>query len=286
MMQSARERLGYNWSGMAEREQRQEKAYRLPVSYMLRFLLATLLGRQRDLGHDIKGVLKSARPRARVSGDHHIPAEGPFVLVANHYDRPGLKVFWGGMLAAGAIYDRRRTGRSLHWLMTSEWYNFRLGGVLPVPVWFLRWLFRRIARVYGLVVVPRSGERAMGRAAAMRTILDVVDKQGEPIGLFPEGLGKDVLIEAMPGTGLFLQSLSRRGIPILPAGIYEEDGVLRVGFGPAFAVEVGRQGEKDERDRLAREQVMAHIGRLLPPRMWGPYTAAIEQLLERSGRIA
>ncbi|OGO46011.1 MAG: hypothetical protein A2W34_05630 [Chloroflexi bacterium RBG_16_64_32] len=183
------------------------------------------------------------------------------------------------MVAATAIFERRRSHRTLRWLMTSEWYNFRLGGVLPVPVALLRWLFHRIANVYGLVIVPRSGEARVGRAAAMRSILQVMDKQGEPIGLYPEGVGNQILIEAMPGTGLFLRSLSKRGVPVLPCGIYEEEGVLTVRFGPAFSVEVREAARKEERDRLAREQVMAHIGRLLPRPMWGPYALAIEQLV-------
>lgn len=266
-------------------ERRRQEVYRLRIAYILRFLLAMLLGQKRDLGPDIKGTLMAARPQPRVIDDHHIPEEGAFVFVANHYERPGLKVYWGGMLAANAIFERRRARRTLHWLMTSEWYNYRLAGIIPVPVWLLRWLFRRIASVYSLVIVPRSPERVMGRAAAMRSILQVVEKQREPIGLYPEGVGEDVLIEAMPGTGMFLASLSRRGIPILPAGVYEDDGALTVRFGPPFAVELPQTTDRDERDRLAREQVMANVGRLLPRPMWGPYTLAIEQLLSR-GHIA
>lgn len=271
---------------MADGEPGQQEAYRFRVSLILRFIVAMLLGGKRDLGQDVRASLMSARPQPRVIDERHIPPDGPFVFVSNHYERPGLKVFWGGMLATNAIFERRRTQRTLHWLMTSEWYNFRLGGIMPVPVWLLRWLFRRIADVYGLVIVPRSQERLMGRAAAMRSILEVIERQGEPIGLYPEGLGKDVLIQAMPGTGLFLHSLSRRGIPILPAGIYEDGGALTVRFGPPFFLQLPQETDKDERDRLAREQVMAHIGRLLPRRMWGPYTLAIEQLLARSGHIA
>ncbi len=266
-------------------ETRRQEVYRLRIAYILRFLVAMLLGRKRDLGPDIKGTLMSARPPPRVIDDRHIPEEGPFVFVANHYERPGLKVFWGGMLAANAIFERRRKQRTLHWLMTSEWYNYKLGGIIPVPVWALRWLFRRIANVYSLVIVPRSPRRVMGRAAAMRSILEVVEKQRAPIGLYPEGVGEDVLIEAMPGTGLFLASLSKRGIHILPAGVYEEDGALTVRFGPPFTVQPPTGPDRDERDRVAREQVMANIGRLLPRPMWGPYTLAIEQLLSR-GHIA
>ncbi len=259
----------------------QEEAYRLPRSYILRFILSMLLGRKGDLGRDAKGTLMTARPRPKVIGDEHIPPEGPFVFVANHYERPGLKVWWGGMLAATAIYERRQSQGTLRWLMTSEWYNFRLAGLVPVPTWLLRWLFRRIANVYGLVIVPRSPERRVGRAAAMRAILEVVEKQGEPIGMYPEGVGREVLIEAMPGTGLFLTSLNRRGIPTLPCGIYEEEGVLTARFGPPFFVDLPETAAKGERDRLAREQVMAGIGCLLPQPMWGPYTLAVEELLAR-----
>lgn len=260
---------------------RRQEVYRFPVSYILRFILAMLLGQQRNLGEDIKGTLMSARPQARILGAEEIPREGPFVLVANHYERPGLKVFWGGMLVSTAVFDRRQHHRNLHWLMTSEWYNYRLAGVIPVPVWLLRWLFRRIAAVYGLVIVPRARERVLGRAAAMRTILGVIQSQGEPIALFPEGVGGETLVEAMPGTGLFLHALSRRGIPLLPVGIFEEEGALTARFGPTFRIEFPQEAPREERDRLAREQVMAHIGRLLPQRMWGPYTLAIQQLLSR-----
>jgi hypothetical protein len=259
----------------------QEEAFLLPLSYILRFIVALLLGKRRDLGRDARGTLMTARPKPKVIDDQHIPPEGSFVFVANHYERPGLKVWWGGMLAATAIYERRQSDRTLRWLMTSEWYDFRLGGVVPVPTWALRWLFRRIANVYGLVIVPRSPERRVGRAAAMRAILEVVDRRGEPIGLYPEGVGREVLIKAMPGTGLFLSSLNKRGIPILPCGVYEEEGVLTARFGPPFFIDLPQAAAKEERDRLAREQVMARIGRLLPRPMWGPYALAIEQLLAR-----
>ena len=264
---------------MAE-EKAPAEHYRLSLRYILRVILAVLLGQRRDLGPDIRGTLAGARPCPRVIDQHNIPEEGPFVFVTNHYERPGLKVFWGGMLAANAIYERRRSHRTLRWLMTSEWYNFRLGGLIPIPVWLLRWLFRRIANVYGLVIVPRSPERRVGRAAAMRSILDVVTG-GEPIGLYPEGTGREVLIEALPGTGLFIHLLSRRGIPLLPCGVYEVDGVLTARFGPPFRIELQEGAEKSQRDDLAREQVMTHIGRLLPQPMWGPYASAIEDLLAR-----
>jgi 1-acyl-sn-glycerol-3-phosphate acyltransferase len=227
----------------------------------------------------------AARPKPQALNDQHIPAEGPFVLVANHYERPGLKVFWGGMLASRAVARRRTSQESLRWLMTSEWYNFRLGP-LPVPVWVFRWLFRRIARVYGLVIIPRAAERAVGRAAALRTILNLLRGGEEAIGLFPEGTGTGQLIEPMPGVGSFLLSLSNRGIPMLPVGIFEEGGRLIASFGPPFSIQAPRGVEKGERERLASQQVMVAIGRLLPRELWGAYASAIEEALaqERAGR--
>lgn len=270
---------------MSGKERARQERYRFRISMVLKFLVSMLLRRRRDLASDIAATLLAARPRPRILDDHHVPAEGPFVLVANHYERPGLKVFWGGMLASYAISQRRTVNKALRWLMTSEWYSYRLGPI-PVPVWLLRWAFRQIAFVYGLVIVPRPTERAVGRAAALRSILQVVERQREPIGLFPEGVGKGELIELQPGTGAFLWSLSQRGIPILPAGLFEEEGALSVRFGPPFLIRISEETPKEERDRLARQQVMVAIGRLLPRPLWGAYTLQIEEALSRSEKMA
>jgi len=266
------------------REPVRQEHYRFRISSVLLFIISMLLGRRRDLAADIAATLLAARPHPRIIDDHYVPAEGPFVLVANHYERPGLKVFWGGMLASYAISERRTRDKALHWLMTSEWYNYRLGP-MPIPVWFLRWLFRRIAFVYGLVIVPRPTERAVGRAAAMRSILQVLDRQREPIALFPEGVGKGQLVEPQPGSGAFLLSLCQRGIPILPAGIFEEEGALTVRFGPPFTIQISEETPKEERDRLARQQMMVAIGRLLPRPLWGVYTLHIEEALSRGEKM-
>jgi hypothetical protein len=70
--------------------------------------------------------------------------------------------------------------------------------------------------------------------------------------------------------------LCDRGLPILPAGLLERDGDLTAVFGPAFSLELPATGGQEELDRLAREQTMVAIGRLLPREYWGFYADAIE----------
>ncbi len=260
----------------------EERGYRLPPGYILRFALSVLLGRRREVGRDAAAVLARAGPPCRLLGEEHIPLQGPFVLVANHYERPGLKVFWGGMLLTAAVWQRRQ--QSPRWLMTSEWYNFRLGP-LPVPVWLLRWLFRRLARAYDLVIVPRARERGVGRAAVLRAVLDAVSPQGRPLALFPEGIGTGRLLRPPEGVGLLLLALGERGVPCLPAGLYEEEGHLVARFGPPFLPRA--EGEKkEERFGRARDQAMLAIGALLPRGLWGEYTADLERLLEKGEHLA
>ena len=200
----------------------QRESYHFHLPLILKFALAVLLGQRRDMSADADATVSAARPVPRIIDDHHIPTEGPFVIIANHYERPGLKVFWGGMLASAAVGRRRGESKGLHWLMTSEWYDFRIS-FLPVPVWLIRWLFRRLADVYGLIIVPRATDKLIGRAAAMRSILQVVDRQQGAIALYPEGIGKGALIDPQPGTGTLLLLLSNRGVPVLPVGLFEEE---------------------------------------------------------------
>jgi hypothetical protein len=73
-----------------------------------------------------------------------------------------------------------------------------------------------------------------------------------------------------------LLMLTRDTIPILPAGIFEEDDrVLAVRFGAPFALCVPRNAPRAERDAQAARQVMVQIGKLLPERMWGAYREEI-----------
>jgi len=263
---------------MAEKDEPSE-SYPIRFSLILRFAWATLWGRRRDLPADIAASLTAVRPPPQIRNDDHIPAERPFVLVLNHYERPGLKVFWSGCVASHAVAQRRPRYKAVRWLMTSEWYNARLGP-MPVPVVVSRLLFRRLGRVYGLVIVPRAAERGVGRAAAARTMLNIVRGSDEPIGLFPEAVGTGRLIQPPPGLGSFLLVLSSHGLPILPAGAFEEEGRLTVSFGPPFHLDVPRHASRAEKERLASRQVMVAIGRLLPEELWGVYAAAIQEELQ------
>ncbi len=254
------------------------ETYPLRLFLMLKFGWAALWGRRRDLPSDVAAALAAVRPPPQVRNDHDVPAEGAFVLVLNHYERPGLKVFWSGAVASHAVAQRRDRHRAVRWLMTSEWYNARLGPI-PVPVLVSRLLFRGLAHVYGLVIVPRGAQRGVGRAAAVRTMLSIVRGSSNPIGLFPEAVGTGCLIQPPPGLGSFLLILSSHRLPILPAGAFEEEGRLTVSFGPPFHLDVPRHASREDKERLASEQVMVAIGRLLPQELWGAYAGAIEETL-------
>ena len=192
------------------------KAYHFPRIGLALWAVDWLLGRRRSFAGDSRWTLRDVRPRPRAEGEEHIPRQGPFVMVANHYERPGLNTHFAGMHVSQVVARRRPQAPEVHWIITSEWFGRRLG-ILPVPDAFWRWTFRRAARVYDFVVMPRSPERVMARAAALRQgiayALGRGGRPGEPLGLMPEALGKGVLIEAMAGVGLFLKVLSDHGLP-------------------------------------------------------------------------
>ncbi len=250
--------------------------YEFPRLPLFGFALDSLLARRRSLLKDSRTVMAANPYPRQVRGLENVPPEGPFILVTNHYARRGLQTYHYAMFITTVIAKRRPHAPNIRWVITSEWHGYRLG-IVPIPVWLIRWVFRRVANLYGLVVMPRQASLAVGRAAVLRHIARIA--QREPVGLMPEAGGSGILREPLEGSGLFLRALSERGLPVVPAGVWEEGGTLVVRFGEPFALSAGKKGSRQEQDRRAREQVMVAVGRLLPSAYWGYYEEAIRRSL-------
>jgi 1-acyl-sn-glycerol-3-phosphate acyltransferase len=235
---------------------------------LLRLALAVARSRPRGLGADAAGGLRGASPPPLALYTHYLPAEGPFVVVGNHYERPRLWAGWGAMVVSAAVRERSGRRQDLHWLMTDELLALRLGP-LDVPRAWIRAVFARFARVYGFGLVSAREAGVVGGAGGLRVAARYL-AAGAPVGVLPEGTASVALREARPGVGTFLAWLTRDGTPLVPVGIAERDGVLTATFGPPFHLP-RVSGAKAARDAALREAVMAAIARLLPPELWGAY---------------
>jgi 1-acyl-sn-glycerol-3-phosphate acyltransferase len=170
--------------------------------------------------------------RLRATGLEHLPAEGGFVLAANHTSNLdpwplGLPLFpqrWLRFMAKSELY----------WWPLSRLLD--AGGVFPV-------------------------ERGRGDVEAMAKAVELV-RSGEVVVMFPEGTrqrkGLRKRWEARPHTGS-ARIAQRAGAPLVPAAIKGTDrlarlGPLRVAYGPP--VEVSDNAHE------TTERLMAEIQRL------------------------
>ena len=240
-----------------------------------------LLGRRRSLLRDCQTFLRTNPHPRRVEGIDHVPQAPPFVLLANHYGRPGLRPYHSGMIVTGLIAQARPALSHIRWVIISEWFGRRLGPV-PVPPSLYRWTFRRVAQVYRAAIMPRRAGDVMARAAVLRDMLRSL--QREAVGLMPEAGGSGTLRQPLDGSGLFVHSLVRRGVPVIPVGFWDDGDTLVVSFGPPLVLAPTGE-DRLEQDRSASEQMMVAIGRLLPERQWGAYREAILSSPAGSGGI-
>ncbi len=260
--------------------------YPYPILRLVLPALRVLLGLPSSVSHDAAILVKGIRPTPHVLGTQNIPPETPFVLVLNHYDRPGLGAWWGPLVAVGAVAARRTCEpRDVRALMAREWwYPPGWGRVIKQPL--THWVFGRLAKTYGLVLLPpilaNNELRGQGAAGVRQALVLTRGEHPQLIAMAPEGRGSlnQKLCLPPPGAGIFLVLLTHDTIPCLPLGIYEdEQRVLSTKFGPPFQLRVPRQLSREERDRQAARAVMVEIGKLLPERMWGAYGEDIKQNL-------
>ncbi len=256
--------------------------YPYPLRHLVLPLVRVLLAISSSPSRDAALLLKNVRPAPRVLGAENIPPEAPFVLVVNHYDRPGLGAWWGASVILCAVAARRtREPRDVHFIYAHEWWYPRgFGRWVKQPL--TRWFFGRIAKTYGMITLPPVLEQYRGQGIrGIRHALALTHSENaQLVGIAPEGrTGATLsLCEPPAGAGLFLLMLTHDTIPCLPVGIFEDALLtLTVNFGAPFQLCAPRDLTRQERDRQAARQVMVEIGRLLPERMWGVYRQEIKR---------
>ena len=158
-------------------------AYRPSWPNRLRAILYILAGPPRSLARDALLAMRDAPLPPLVRGEDNVPETGPFVVVANHYERPGLWMAWPALFLSTLALSR--SGADLHWVAIEEWESFSLWGI-PIPPGVTRAVFQRAFHTYGIVAMASAAAPAAERAASIRAALREVRK-GRLIGLMPEG---------------------------------------------------------------------------------------------------
>lgn len=143
----------------------------------LLLLRDALLQRQRSFRSDAIACVDLLPFTPKISNPENIPKSGPCLLVMNHYARPGFPAWWIALGISAAVPFE------IHWMMTAAWTH--MGPLEPVT----RWLFPRLAGVYGFTTtppMPPDPTEVEARARAVRQVLGYARGTQSPvIGLAP-----------------------------------------------------------------------------------------------------
>ncbi len=175
-------------------------------------------------------------------GRHHVPREGPVLLVANHasvLDPP----------LVGCV-----TTRKVSFMAKAE--------LFAIP------LFGRLIRALNATPVRRDG----GDPAALRTALRLLG-EGRALLVFPEGTRgpEDVLRPAKAGAGMLATLSGAAVVPVYISGSWRawprgarlpRRVKIRVAFGPPLRFGSGNGASKKEGYEAASRAMMAAIARL------------------------
>jgi 1-acyl-sn-glycerol-3-phosphate acyltransferase len=245
-------------------------SYRIPLYRLLQAGLYMVMNRPRNIGDDFHYLAPRLPVTPVITGADRLPATGSYILVANHYERPGLWMGWPGMIMSRAVYEH--THRRLRLIAISEWKDYKVAGI-PIPPPITRFIFSRFFDTFGFIAMEPEGADPHARAEGVRAAL-LAAKQGEGIGIFPEGnIGPTpAMIKTQAGSASFVLALSARGAPVLPTGLFEDAGRLHVVFGEPVELSDIRGLAKSHRDEAADRRIMGAVAALLPPDVRGFYS--------------
>lgn len=222
--------------------------------------------RPRSFRSDAQHLLARLTPPLRIEGQAPDLAGSAWLVVVNHYTRPGFRAWWIPMAISASL------PREVHWVVTSTLTfqdRWRSNTVTPASRWFLR----HVAHLYGFVAMPPMPPRpfeVVQRAQAVRQALRLAGQPQAVLGLAPEGgdMPGGVLSPPPPGSGRFVWHLARRGLRLLPVGAFEADGRLCLHFGSASDLPPDLP---EPIESNAADFVMASIAVCLPAHLRGCY---------------
>lgn len=251
--------------------------YHFPLSWLIGMGRDMIAGRPRSFRQDCELAVRILPRRPTIEGIECIPAQGSFILVANHYQRRDLWIGWEGALLCHALWQVQ-PALACHLITTDR---ATLDGA---TVRWSRWAFERVARVWDFILVTppeaRDANADQSRRHALRACLRKLKREdGRPVCLcvFPEGMSGSTrgLGAPTPGSGRSLLALAATGIPLLPAAVWENgDGALCARFGQTWLPQPPASLAKSALDRWGADEALGHIAELLPESLRGAYAAA------------
>ena len=244
-------------------------SYRIPPMLLIKMALDMLRGQPRSFGKDARACARAVFPPIRYTGLDTLPTP-PCIITINHFSRPGFQAWWLALGVSAALDEE------VHWLITAAW-TFPGRWWAKPGEWASRSILRRLAQLYAFTSMPSMPPRPQEMLARVQSVRKLLAAAGihKPgwIGIAPEGRDgpEGVLQPPASGSGRLLLLLANQGLPILPVGIFEEQGTLSIWFGRAYDLQVGSDLSSRERDQEASQIVMQRLAELLPIHLRGSY---------------
>jgi 1-acyl-sn-glycerol-3-phosphate acyltransferase len=211
----------------------------------LSVIASRIINRKRSFRAEALRLTSRITPPVIVEGIENLPASGGFLVVVNHYARPGFSTAWIS-LAISAVIPVETT-----WIMSEAWaFTGNSFGFILRPL--MRFILASINQVYGFLSMPSMVEgfnTPLSRAAGVRRAVEFARAHPQVvIGLAPEG--QDSPLQgvglAPAGAGKFM------GFPILLAAVSESSGQFTVKFGPPFNLPSDSHIPREQVDEFIR----------------------------------